>query len=250
MSTQIDFVYVKDLPFKMIVSDIKTKPSSAKNFLPKWYKDMDPYTKSDINPTGRKLLVFNQSTNATAKKCIPMLDGIGSGYIVPLWCDVSIIQRKNKEDNKFYPVINWRINEDVFQVHGPSSRDIPPPFGYNNLVFKYTPWFRIRTPKGYSIMVSSPFGHYQLPFHAIPAVIDSDKSVIDNNFPCWVQEGFEGIVEKGTPMVQITPFKRENWKSNFKKMDYKEFEMEDDIGFKSNLINNYVRNQWSKKEYK
>ena len=241
---KIKFVY-----FNQLVYEMGLHPQPAKNFLPKWYKDMDPYTKSLLNPTGRKIIVEHKESNATAKKCTPMLDGIGSGYIVPLWCDVQVRQVKDEETNMWFPRITWRVDEDVFSLHGPSSREIPPPFGYKNIVFKFITYFRIETPKGYSVKVNFPFGHYQLPFHAVPAVIDTDKSVIDNNFPCWVQEDFEGIVEKGTPIAQVMPFKRENWKSEMSKISYEEYRRSDQIGFLSNIQNNYIRNIWSKKIY-
>lgn len=246
---EIEFRYHHNLPYEMSLRDQRTKPSPAKNFIPDWYKDMVPFDKSESNPNGRKIIIDNKISNATAKKCTPMLDGMTSGYIVPLWCDIQVKQEKNKIDNKFYPKISWRIDLDVFEIHGISSRDIPAPFGYDQIVFKFLTYFNIRTPPGYSIMISSPSGHYRLPFHAIPAIIDSDKSMIDNNFPCWIQSEFEGIVEKGTPMVQITPFKRIDWKSKLSKRTFEEYQLDYAIGFDSNIINNYVRNIWSKKNY-
>jgi hypothetical protein len=241
---KIKFIYFNQLAYEMNV-----RPQPAKNFLPKWYKDMVPYDKSNINPDGRKINVENQQSNATAKKCTPMLDGMTSGYIVPLWCDVQVKQIKNQETKKWFPQITWRIDPDVFSLHGPSSREIPAPFGYDQEVFKFITYFRIETPKGYSIMVNSPAGHYQLPFHAVPAIIDSDRSVIDNNFPCWIQTGLEGIIEKGTPIAQVTPFKRLDWKSEMSLISYDEHRRYEQIGFMSNIQNNYIRNIWSKKEY-
>jgi hypothetical protein len=245
MDNNIKFIYFNQLAYEMNV-----RPQPAKNFLPKWYKDMAPYDKDITNPDGRKIDIKNQESNATAKKCTPMLDGMTSGYIVPLWCDIQIKQFKNQETNKWFPRITWRIDPDVFLLHGPSSREVPAPLGYDQEVFKFLTYFRIKTPKGYSIMVNSPAGHYQLPFYAIPAIIDSDRSVIDNNFPCWIQTGFEGIVEKGTPMAQVTPFKRLNWKSEMSLISYDEQRRYEQIGFESNILNNYIRNIWSKKEYR
>jgi hypothetical protein len=241
---KIEFIYHDQLAYEMGIH-----PQPAKNFIPKWHKDMKPYHKNFFNPDGKKIIVENRSSNASAKKCTPMLDSIISGYIVPLWCDVQIRQTKNQETKEWFPSITWRIKKDVFELHGPSSREIPAPFGYDQEVFKFITWFRIKTPKGYSVMVHTPSGHYNLPFYAIPAIIDSDKSVIDNNFPCWIQKGFEGIVEKGTPMAQVTPFKRINWKANASLISYEEHIRFEDIGFNSNILNNYVKNIWSKKEY-
>jgi hypothetical protein len=236
--------------YEMAMEQEKTRPSAAKNFLPEWYKKMKPYGISEDNPDGKKILVRDFQSNASAKKCTPMLDGMTSGYIVPLWCDVQVSQEKNREDGNFYPYITWRINSDVFSLHGNhSSRSIPSPAGYDPIVFKFITYFCIETPPGYSIMISSPPGHQNLPFQAIPAVIDSDKSVIDNNFPCWVKSGFEGVVEKGTPIAMVTPFKRQNWKSNFFKISAEEHEKQVMKNFYSNIVNNYVKNTWSKKKY-
>jgi hypothetical protein len=238
LTNQIKFIYHNQLAYEMGVH-----PQPARNFLPEWFKQMSPYQKNDQNPTGRNIIVTDFTSNATAKKCTPMLDGMNAGYIVPLWCDVQVRQIDGN------PNITWRIQPDVFQLHGSSSREVPAPFGYMQQVFKFITWFRIETPKGYSISVQPPAGHYQLPFHAIPAVIDSDRSVIDNNFPCWIQEGFEGIVEKGTPIAQVIPFKRTDWQMETSLIPYEEHERQEAIGFKSNILNNYVRNIWSRKSY-
>jgi hypothetical protein len=245
MDNEINFIYHNQLAYEMNIY-----PKPAKNFLPKWHKNMAPYEKINVDDNNKKINIENQQSNASAKKCTPMLDSMISGYIVPLWCDVQVKQIKNQETGKWFPRITWRIDPDVFILHGPSSREIPAPFGYDQEVFKFATYFRIQTPKGYSIMINSPAGHYQLPFHAVPAIIDSDKSVIDNNFPCWIQTGFEGIVEKGTPMAQVTPFKRLDWKSKMSLISYEEHERQAQIGFYSNILNNYVKNIWSKKEYR
>lgn len=241
---KIKFIYHNDIAYEMNVH-----PEPAKKFLPQWYKSMSPYAKTIQNPNGREIIVEEQTSNATAKKCTPMLDGITSGYVVPLWCDVQVRQIKDEKNGLWGPRITWRIDPDVFDLHGPSSREIPAPLGYDPIVFKLLTYFRIETPKGYSVMVHTPSGHYNLPFYAVPAVIDSDKSVIDNNFPCWVQQGFEGIVEKGTPIAQVTPFKRSDWQMETSVISFEEHRKNEQISFQSNILNNYIRNIWSKKEY-
>jgi hypothetical protein len=235
---KIKFIYHNDLAYEMGVH-----PQPAKNYLPEWYKQMPPYQPSVENPNGRSIKIRDGHSNATAKKCVPMLDGIGAGYIVPLWCDVQVEIRSGE------PEIFWRISSNVFVPHGEATRDIPAPFGYFARVFKFCTYFRIETPRGFSISVQPPAGHYQLPFRVIPAVIDSDRSVIDNNFPCWVQDGFEGIVEKGTPIAQVVPFKRTNWKAEMSVIPYEEHRKFSERGFESNILNNYVRNIWRKKTY-
>jgi hypothetical protein len=89
-----------------------------------------------------------------------------------------------------------------------------------------------------------------LPLYAIPAIIDSDKSQLEIIPPMWIKEGFEGVIEAGTPLIQLTPFKRDNWKTEFNYLKNGEYEKLEDKNFNKNLINNYVRNHWSKKSYK
>jgi hypothetical protein len=235
---KINFIYIGDYAYEVIE---KPRPSSA--FIPDWFKDMSPYMREDGFPEDRPI-VRNQNSNASAKKCTPMLDGIVTGYTVPLWSDVFVEQSDEMLD------INWRASKDVFQLHGASSRLVDPPPGYSTAVFKFMTWFRMKTPPGYSVMVRPPAGHYDLPFYAIPAVIDTDKSVIDNNLPVWVRSDFEGIVEKGTPIAQIIPFKRESWKAEFDVISEERQLIDEDKTFGTTIKNNYIKNIWSKKSFK
>ena len=68
--------------------------------------------------------------------------------------------------------------------------------------------------------------------------------------PIYIKEGFEGIVEKGTPMFQIIPFKRSNWDSEFSFLQDGDFEIRIDRDVKATIVNNYIKNFWEKKNYK
>ena len=82
------------------------------------------------------------------------------------------------------------------------------------------------------------------------AVIDYDKTTHALFPPMFLKEGFEGIVEKGTPMFQIIPFKRNNWQSKFSFLEDGEDLMKFDRDVTATLVNNYVKNFWEKKSYK
>lgn len=215
------------------------RPRPMSSSIPKWFKDMDQYLDSS------ELRVRNRDSNATAKKCTPMLDSMTSGYLLSLWSDVII-----DEDDGVPININWQVSEDVFSVHGLSSREIPTPPGYDKIVFKYNSLLTITTPPGYSTLVLPPMGYQDLAFRAIPAIIDTDKPTIDLQFPVWVKSEFKGVVEKGTPMVQIIPFKRESWVSEFDYMTKKDFDIYMDNNFNSVIKNHYIKNIWSKKDYR
>jgi hypothetical protein len=206
---------------------------------------------SEENPDGKKLLVENLSSNASFKKCTPMLDALVSGYIITLWADV-LVRQVPSQEGQLNPRITWRVeySAGVFEQHGFNSNQIPPPLGYSNKVFKYLNTWIPHTPPGYSVMVTSPFGYNNLPFYAVPAIIDSDKSQLELIFPMWVKEGFEGLVEAGTPLIQLTPFKRTNWKTEFDYLKDGEYIKIQDKNFGKNIVNNYIKNHWSKKSYK
>jgi hypothetical protein len=181
-----------------------------------------------------------------------MLDALTSGYIVTLWADVQVRQVISEENGKPYPRVTWRVNYPlgVFSQHGKSSEKINPPLGYSNIVFKYQNTWIPRTPPGYSVLITQPFGYRDLPFCAIPAIVDSDKSQLEIIPPMWVRENFEGIVEAGTPLFQIIPFKRSDWKAEFDYYKNQEYEKIEDKNFNKHLISHYIRNVWSKKSYK
>jgi len=228
----IEFVFLGKHEFEAY-----EKPYPAKNAIPKWFTEIPHYHNN-------KFTIENGATTATARRCIPLLDGMTAGYIVPLRCDVLVEQ---KEDG---PAISWIATRGVFAKHDSSSSMIPPPPGFTNKVAKYYSGMRIKTPKGYSHMVQHPSGYYDSPFRAIPAIIDSDGIQLDSSFPVWIQDGFEGIVPKGTPIVQIIPFKRESWKSKTSYITREELDIEADKHYNSVLKNHYLKNFWHKKDYK
>jgi hypothetical protein len=224
---------------------IQPKPYPAVKQLPKWFLDAEPYEDLPGYPNDGKLHVRNREANATFKKCTPLLDGMSAGYIIPLWADV-MVEYNNDESYIF-----WKTKEDVFELHGIGSRKIPAPIGYEQKVYKYHNCWIPQTPKGYSCLIVSPLGYSDLPFKAVPAIVDTDKSTLELVFPMWVKKDFEGVVEKGTPMIQVIPFKRDDWDSTFDY--YEDYEYQNIIfqkNFSSTIISHYLKNHHSKKRFK
>ena len=222
--------------------ETEQRPYPAKKSLPKWYKDLPSY---DVNPDGkRELYLVDGVSNVTAKKCMPMLDSMMAGYIIPLHSDVQVINDKET------PEISWRSINPVFEIHGTSAEGVETPPGYHKRPFKFLSSWIPQTPKGYSVLITSPLGYHDPVFKAIPAIVDTDKGINELLPPVWVKNDFNGVVEQGTPMIQIIPFKRDNWEAEF---DYFKTKEEWDIyiqkTFFSRITNNYIRNTWSKKHF-
>jgi hypothetical protein len=226
--------------------EVQPKPYPAIKSLPKWFLNSDPYEKSNTNtfPNDGNVHVRNKASNAAFKKCVPMLDGMGSGYIIPLWADVEVESSENG------PSIFWRTESGVFTMHGTDTKKITPPIGYYDQVFKYQNTWIPETPKGYSCIITSPYGHNDLPIKAITGIIDSDKTILELILPVWIKENFNGIIEKGTPIAQVIPFKRDNWTSTFSHYDGEEYFITKEKGFNSTIVGHYLKNNWSKKKYK
>jgi hypothetical protein len=226
--------------------DVQIKPYPAVRQLPNWFLDMEPYDAPHSKyPSDGKLHFRGRVANTTFKRCVPLLDGMSAGYIIPLWADVMVEQENN------FPLIYWKTASDIFQQHGKSSKEIVPPTGYSNIVYKYANCWIPQTPKGYSCLITSPLGYQDLPFKAIPAIVDTDRSTLELAFPVWVKEGFEGIVKKSTPMIQIIPFKRDDWNSTFDYYEDGEYHnVIEEKNFSTIMVGHYLKKHHSKKKFK
>ena len=220
------------------VWEVRQRPIPASKAIPQWYKDMPPYS------TGTK---FNLDPfpNVTVKKCFPILDILTSGYVVPLWSDVQVITKPNGLQN-----VKWVTTSPVFDMWSPkqvSSFELPDSFGPS--VFKYLHGWTIKTPPGYSCLITHPFGYNNLPFRALSGIVDTDNLDTEINTPIVFKKDFDGIIEKDTPMFQIIPFKRDDWESEFVLAGEEKHFLRSEKLF-TNIISSYGRNLRKLKTYK
>jgi hypothetical protein len=214
------------------------KPLPAKKFIPDWYKGLKPYTKK----------YTNRQPEMTAKKCMPLLDAMTTGYVMPLTTDIYVTT------NHDLSVINVSV------THGPE--DSPKNYvdnhpwtqiesdewtGHKQDPLKFiNPWI-IKTKPGYSCLITAPMNNFDLPFTCMSAIVDTDKYHAPINFPAiWNVPNFEGQIPAGTPLVQVIPFKREKYPAPiYKKTKEKEWK------FKFNAISKMAtRESVYKNEYR
>jgi hypothetical protein len=231
----IDFIFINEY-YKNVID---TLPAPATKYVPDWWKKMEPYSDN-------KLKIQGKFSSATGKKCMPMLDSITSGYIVPLWADVLVLKNQNGH------TLSWKTDEAVFGVHDSRQSDgVEGPEEYAVPAYKYhNPWV-IRTNPGWSCLITAPNGYHNLPFKIIPGIVDTDVYPQEINPVFWIKKDFEGIIEKGTPMYQVIPIKREKWEmkiSSYEKNEQHYYNQEKNMS--TTIVNNYIKNIWQKKEYK
>jgi hypothetical protein len=142
----------------------------------------------------------------TIKACPPVLDYLCTGYIIPLHSDMFAHEESDDfcslQCNLDIPIVDYHSKEQVKTSH----------FEDRTSYKLINPW-TIETPKGYSCLFMKPFYSDTGSIEVLPAVVDTD--VYHNiNFPFYINKEIkEGdIWTRGTPIVQVIPFKREEWK--------------------------------------
>lgn len=179
-------------------------PVPASTVVPEWYKRQVTThdTKISIGPSG--------NPSRTVKACMPVFDVVTAGYFVRLPADVLF---QIGQDGK--PLASW--SSDLYTIIDSHDRsqydqlDISDEYHEDALKFN-NPWM-IQTPPGYSCLFMQPSLRGDLPFQIVPGIVDTDKHPVSINFPFFLKKNFEGIMEFNTPIVQVIPFKREDWYS-------------------------------------
>jgi hypothetical protein len=223
------------------VYDVEDPPVPAKQTIPKWFKEI-PASVSYINaPPYRK--------SSTVKRCMPFLDALTSGYTIRMPQDVAVYYENGKM------LTHWGVDTEfadpVMDLDFPKFRSegLPVPEGYYPDVWRLTTYPRIVTPKGYSILVTHPLNRYDLPFLTLSGVVDSDSINVVLALNMYVRNGFEGIIERGTPVAQVIPFKREEWGHEVLPSLNKLEERKEHFNVRSKLDRSYMNNFWNKKKF-
>ena len=148
-------------------------------------------------------------SNKTVKHCSPFLDTFTSGYIVELWQDVQVVRTING------PEISWPVEPPPInsRVTARGLETFPVPAGCLPIQYVWSSPYIFKTPPGYSILITHPFNRFDLPFITLSGIVDSDFMVPEGDIPFYLKENFEGIIEEGTPIFQVFPFKRDDWAS-------------------------------------
>lgn len=147
--------------------------------------------------------------SGTVKRCVPFLDALSAGFVIPLWCDVFVFANGGEFSIDFPP--NFQQGETL----GSHSMDQVPnhPLArkpYGNLPMKWiNPWI-VETEPGVSCLFTSPLNHLETRFKVLDGVVDTDTYHSQVNFPfLWTGGDGEFLIPKGTPLVQVIPFRRE-----------------------------------------
>jgi hypothetical protein len=176
-----------------VVDHFPVKP--AKKVLPEWYKDLEM----------SRQIKMSQDTVPTIKHCIPVTDILTSGYII-----------ENTYEIKLNPKIRETGGYTANHVECPKEGYIKEhhweqcPVGNKTHWMKITQPWTVKTPPGYSCLFIQPFYQFQ-EWRLFPAIVDTDKHDVPVELPGYIPSGQEISIMPGTPLVQVIPFKRDEW---------------------------------------
>jgi hypothetical protein len=239
-------------------------------------KDVYPIPASFNIPEWFKKLK-HKATQRTVKGCLPFLDTLTAGYILKLPQDLHLrsnfkMERINEKGEKeiiqnaygqraalshSVPTNEININLRGEESQERSQLEGSPLLEKNNNMPKVmkivNPW-HIKTPPGYSCLFVSPLNNDKNDkFHIIAGIVDTDTYGLEINFPYIVNgdkyKTLNEIIHKGTPYVQVIPFKRENWKMKIKSRNIKE-KFWTDFLLNTRFLHNYKLKYWNKKTWK
>jgi hypothetical protein len=230
-------------------------PTPIKLNIPEWFKKLD-----------------HTIEMKTIKGCMPFLDTLTSGYLLKIPQDFYVrhnIDNKNEKGEEFKDsfqtfglydrtqILNAKfINlNSVFDIHALKQVEGSPFVEKNkNLPFYkiLNPW-KITTPKGYSCLFLPPLNNSDDRFSILSGIVDTDTFPSEINFPIVINGDkypvLKDIIKKGTPYVQVIPFKRDSWKMKISPRKQKEIQ-NSRLFYGLKVLNIYKDKFWNKKSWK
>lgn len=200
---------VKFYTFSKETEVIAPKPTPASKHMPQWYKNQPAYfgNENDFNKQG-----FSSST---VKKCMPIFDAMSAGYIMYAPCDIFIDATNPEKIEWSIPATLKFLERDLVAFHTPEQTGSYPKdeTKYHKQIFRMMTFWAISTEPGYSAMFIQPIHRDNSPLKAFEGLVDTDKFISDGHFSFLVEKNFKGVIERGTPLIQVIPFKREEFSS-------------------------------------
>ena len=170
------------------------KPAPAEDALPEWLKSMPARVQSDI--LGAEV--------RTAKHCVPFVDALSRGFLMPLAADVTVTNSDFSWSWDLPPLPRSRITRAPISFHLSEQLAGTPLANGDSLAVKFNNFWTIETPCEHSLLVTHPLNRPDLPFRTVAGIVDCDS--YDHgfvHFPAqWTDHTFAGTLHRGTPVAQ------------------------------------------------
>lgn len=170
-------------------------PVPAKAHLPDWFRKLPAVDPAKLAPG---------DTGLTVKRCMPFLDAMMTGYVLPLAATVRLEIR----DGGKTVTAGWDFDKTMISNHGTHQVAGHPNAG--SPPCKFHNYWSIRTQPGWSCLFVPLLNRANPLFEPVAGIVDTDTYTAPIHFPFFAR-GADGLheIEKGTPLVQVIPFQRE-----------------------------------------
>jgi hypothetical protein len=227
-------------------------PIPATLNIPEWFKKLN-----------------HSISDRTVKGCMPFLDALTAGYILKMPQDLAIKHNVDGENGEkviaqlsaaameplYAHLKGCNLNINNLESHPPQQLGECPYHEQNkNMAYHkiLNPW-TIKTPPGYSCLFLPIMHNGDDRFFPLAGIVDTDAFPHEINFPIVIN-GYkypvlDTVIKKGTPYVQVVPFKREKWKMTFSKRTTEQL-FTSKMNYALKLIHNYKTRFWNKKSWK
>lgn len=213
-------------------------PAPARSSVPEWYKKAKRFRGGQMQILGE-----GGGLNKDIKLCIPFLDALTSGYMLTIPTDL-LVKRDEKGVGFF-----WNEAPSIIEIRPKDmASTLPRPAGHDQDLYAWHTYWAVIVPPGYSALFVHPLNRFDLPFTTTSGVVDSDGFSLGGEIPFFLKEGFEGVIPAGTPIMQIIPFKREDWKSEVLEPD-EMWVKKQTFKVAKYLYDGYKKVVWVKKSY-
>jgi len=163
-------------------------PYPASRHLPDWFRNMP----ADCEQGG------------TLKRCPPFLTAMTAGYIIPAPADVHF-KMSSQGELSVRCAISFLDKHFAKQFEGS-------PFAGHYVVKFHNPWI-IVTPPEYVCLITAPINRYELPFLPLTGIVETGTYYKQVQLPmaCYMQPNQSCELRRGAPMIQVIPFRRDEW---------------------------------------
>lgn len=172
------------------------EPFPAKSYLPGWFRKLPAVDRAVLGPS---------NNGQTIKRCMPFLDAMTTGWIMPLAATVRIEVAESGRDIRY----GWEFDRTMVSEHLPWQIEGHPLAPRSPL--KLHNYWSIRTPPGWSCLFTAPLNRAHPAIELLAGVVDTDSYHGFINLP-FVMTGPDGLYEfeKGMPVAQVIPFRRDS----------------------------------------
>lgn len=180
---------------------ILPKPRPAGEALPEWLRSMPSEVASET---------LGGEPVRTLKHCPPFLDALSLGILIPLACDLEVREGRIAWDWEPPAIPDQLLTRAPVGLHL-AEQVAGSGFALTDAyIVKFTNFWTLEAPEGWSVLFTHPFGYPDLPFRTLSGAVECDRfgdGLV--HFPAlWTDPAFEGVLPAGTPVAQAIPVPR------------------------------------------